>query len=91
MKQAESDQIVQAMQSKKIPVVYLLFPDEGHGFVRPPNNLAFNAVMEAFLAKHLGGRYEPIGDAFEGSTITAPAGASDIPGLPAMLPKRTEK
>jgi dipeptidyl aminopeptidase/acylaminoacyl peptidase len=91
VKQAESDQIVQAMQSKKIPVTYLLFPDEGHGFVRPPNNLAFNAVMEAFLAKHLGGRYEPIGDAFEGSTITAPAGATDIPELPAKLPKRTDK
>ena len=43
--------------------------------------MAFNAVSEAFLAKILGGRYEPIGDAFEGSTITVPAGADDVPGL----------
>jgi dipeptidyl aminopeptidase/acylaminoacyl peptidase len=85
VKQAESDQIVKAMEAKKIPVTYVLFPDEGHGFVRPPNNLAFFAVTEAFLAKHLGGRYEAIGDGFEGSTITVPAGASDIPGLPAKL------
>jgi dipeptidyl aminopeptidase/acylaminoacyl peptidase len=91
VKQAESDQIVQAMQSKNIPVTYLLFSDEGHGFVRPANNLAFNAVMEAFLAKNLGGRYEPIGDAFEGSSIAAPAGANDVPGLAAKLKERGEK
>ena len=29
----------------------------------------FNAVLEAFLAKHLGGRAEPVGDDFSGSTI----------------------
>ena len=62
------------MQAKKIPVTYVLFPDEGHGFARPANSLAFNAVAEAFLARHLGGRYEPIGTAFDGSTITVPPG-----------------
>ncbi|MEY3138593.1 MAG: hypothetical protein RL580_2325, partial [Pseudomonadota bacterium] len=41
--QAESDQIVSAMKSKGIPVTYVLFPDEGHGFARPENNIAFNA------------------------------------------------
>src|SRR5262249_6828720 len=41
VKQAESDQIVKAMQEKKIPVTYVLFPDEGHGFARPENRLAF--------------------------------------------------
>jgi dipeptidyl aminopeptidase/acylaminoacyl peptidase len=87
VKQAESDQIVKAMRMHKIPVTYVLFPDEGHGFNRPPNNLAFNAVTEAFLAKHLGGRYEAIGAAFEDSTITVPAGADDLPGLKDKLPK----
>jgi hypothetical protein len=72
-------------------VTYVLFPDEGHGFARPPNNLAFNAVTEAFLAEHLGGRYEPIGDAFAGSTITVPTGASDVPGLPAALQAHEKK
>jgi dipeptidyl aminopeptidase/acylaminoacyl peptidase len=91
VKQAESDQIVKAMQMHKIPVTYVLFPDEGHGFARPPNNLAFNAVTEAFLAKNLGGRYEAIGDGFEGSSITVPAGAEDVPGLKDKLPKTPEK
>ncbi|HWH19750.1 MAG TPA: S9 family peptidase, partial [Solirubrobacterales bacterium] len=58
VKQAESDQIVQAMQARGIPVTYVLFPDEGHGFARPENNLAFTAVAEQFLAAHLGGRAE---------------------------------
>ncbi len=84
VKQAESDQIVTAMQAKDIPVTYVLFPDEGHGFARPENKLAFNGVAEAFLAKHLGGRVEPLEDT-SGSTITIPAGSDGIPGLPRSL------
>ena len=89
VKQAESDQIVKAMQSKHIPVTYVLFPDEGHGFVRPANRLAFYAVTEAFLAKHLGGRYQPIGTAFQGSTITVPVGTRQVPELGQMLPDKS--
>jgi dipeptidyl aminopeptidase/acylaminoacyl peptidase len=81
VKQAESDQIVNAMQAKTIPVTYALFPDEGHGFARPENNIAFMAITEAFLARHLGGRAEPVGDAFTGSSVTVPQGSSLVPGL----------
>lgn len=59
VKQAESDQIVQAMRQKNIPVEYLLFADEGHGFARPENRLKFYAAAEEFLAKYLGGRSQP--------------------------------
>ncbi|MBX7246285.1 MAG: S9 family peptidase [Candidatus Sumerlaeaceae bacterium] len=59
VKQAEADQIVDAMRKKNIPVTYLLFPDEGHGFARPENRLKFYAAAEEFLAKVLGGRAEP--------------------------------
>jgi dipeptidyl aminopeptidase/acylaminoacyl peptidase len=79
--QAESDQIVEAMQAKKIPVTYVLFPDEGHGFARPENSKAFNAVAEGFLGQCLGGRVQPIGDDFAGSSITVPTGADRVPGL----------
>lgn len=85
VKQSESDQIVQAMQEKDIPVTYVLYPDEGHGFARPENNLSFFAVAEAFLASCLGGRYEPIGDDLAGSSITVPAGAGGVPGLEESL------
>lgn len=59
VKQAESEQIVEAMQAHGIPHRYLLYPDEGHGFARPENRLDFYAHAEAFLAEHLGGRCEP--------------------------------
>jgi hypothetical protein len=75
------------MSDKNIPVTYVLFPDEGHGFGRPENRQAFYAVAEAFLAKNLGGRYEPIGDDFRGSSIKAPHGAGGVPGLEEALPK----
>lgn len=60
VKQAESDQIVKAMRDNKKAVQYIVFADEGHGFVRPANSLRFFAAMEHFLAQHLGGRSEPV-------------------------------
>jgi dipeptidyl aminopeptidase/acylaminoacyl peptidase len=59
VKQAESEQIVDAMKRKGISYEYVLFPDEGHGFAKPENRLRFYAAAERFLAKHLGGRVEP--------------------------------
>jgi dipeptidyl aminopeptidase/acylaminoacyl peptidase len=59
VKQAESEQIVEAMVARGIPHEYLLYPDEGHGFAKPENRLDFYAKAEAFLAEHLGGRSEP--------------------------------
>jgi dipeptidyl aminopeptidase/acylaminoacyl peptidase len=83
VKQAESDQIVKAMQEKNIPVTYVLYPDEGHGFARPENRFSFFAVAEAFFSRHLGGEMEPVGEAFEGSSIEIPSGRDEVPGLPA--------
>jgi dipeptidyl aminopeptidase/acylaminoacyl peptidase len=85
VKQLEADQIVKAMTEKKIPVTYVLYPDEGHGFRRPENNKSFNAVTEAFLAEQLGGRFEPVGGDFKGATITVPQGAEHVPGLEEAL------
>ncbi len=58
VKQAESDQIVVAMRELGLPVEYLVAEDEGHGFAKPVNNMAFLAAAEKFLANHLGGRYQ---------------------------------
>jgi len=60
---AESDQIVAGMRKNNKPVEYYVFPDEGHGFARPENRMAFNAASEEFLAKYLAGRFEPPTDA----------------------------
>lgn len=77
----ESEQIVDAMAARKIPVTYVVFPDEGHGFARPVNNIAFNAVTENFLAQCLGGRAEAIGNAVKASTAQVKHGAEFAPGL----------
>jgi len=55
---AESDQIVVALRDRGFPVQYINAPDEGHGFARPENNMAFVAATEKFLAQHIGGRYQ---------------------------------
>ena len=81
VKQSESDQIVAAMQGHGIPVTYVLFPDEGHGFHRPENNIAFNAIVEGFLATNLGGRSEPADEVLAASTAQIPAGREFIAGL----------
>jgi dipeptidyl aminopeptidase/acylaminoacyl peptidase len=65
VKQAESEQIVEAMRRAGKPVEYILYADEGHGFARPENDLHCNAHTEAFLARHLGSRCEPL-EAIEG-------------------------
>jgi dipeptidyl aminopeptidase/acylaminoacyl peptidase len=59
VKKQESDQIVHAMREKELPVEYIVFPDEGHGFARPENSMRFWAATEDFLAKYMGGRAEP--------------------------------
>lgn len=90
VKQSEADQIVSAMEKHNIPVAYVLFPDEGHGFVRPENRLAFYAATEAFLARHLGGQAEPIGDALEGSSIQVPTGSDQLDGVDEALSAAAE-
>ena len=90
VKQAESDQIVQRMEEKKIPVTYVLYPDEGHGFARPQNRMSFYAIAEHFLATNLGGRTEAYGDDFNGSSVTVPAGADLVPGLKEAVESKAE-
>ena len=78
---AESEQMVAALQKRDVSVTYVIFADEGHGFVRPENQLAFYAVAEAFLAKHLGGRAQPVEGDFAGSSIQVPTGARSGAGI----------
>jgi dipeptidyl aminopeptidase/acylaminoacyl peptidase len=63
--QDESEQIVAAMEAKGIPYEYVLFEDEGHGFLKSENRLKFYAIAEKFLADNLGGVYEPLPEEVE--------------------------
>ena len=66
-------------------MTYVLYKDEGHGFVRPENRLSFYSITEAFLKEHLGGSYQPIGQDFAGANLTVPAGSNQVPGLEEAL------
>lgn len=72
VKEAESEQIVNAMKQAGKPVEYVLYTDEGHGFARPENRLHFYAIAEEFLAKYLGGRFEPAGNIANHSGVVNP-------------------
>jgi dipeptidyl aminopeptidase/acylaminoacyl peptidase len=83
VKQTESEQIVAAMKAHRLPVTYIVFPDEGHGFARPENNTVFFGAAEAFLSAHLGGSYLPLTKGeVEASTMKIKDGKDGIPGLP---------
>jgi dipeptidyl aminopeptidase/acylaminoacyl peptidase len=53
--QVESDEIVEAVRANGVPVEYIVFPDEGHGFVKRENEeRGYRAIVE-FLDRHLRG------------------------------------
>jgi dipeptidyl aminopeptidase/acylaminoacyl peptidase len=99
VKQAESDQIVAAARARGLPVTYVLYPDEGHGFSLPANRISSYAIVEAFLAEHLGNsggssggasggpRFEPIGDDLKSASLQV-QGAQHVPGLESALKAR---
>lgn len=51
--QVESDEIVAAVKQNNIPVEYLVFPDEGHGFVKKENEMKGYSGVLTFLDQHL--------------------------------------
>ena len=50
---AESDEIVAAVKANNVPVEYVLFEDEGHGFSRKENRIDGYGKVMIFLDKYL--------------------------------------
>ncbi|MCJ7821089.1 MAG: prolyl oligopeptidase family serine peptidase [Bacteroidales bacterium] len=59
MLQAESDEIVAAVKANNVPVEYIIFPDEGHGFRKKDNEIKAGAQILSFLDKYLKGAESP--------------------------------
>lgn len=53
--QVESDEIVAAAKANNVPVEYVIFPDEGHGFVKKENNIKASDEVLKFLDRYLKG------------------------------------
>jgi dipeptidyl aminopeptidase/acylaminoacyl peptidase len=51
--QVESDEIVEAMKKNNVPVEYVVFPDEGHGFKKKENEIKGYGAILTFLDKYL--------------------------------------
>ncbi len=51
--QVESDEIVAAVQKNKVPVDYVIFPDEGHGFRKKDNQIKGYGQIKQFLDTYL--------------------------------------
>ncbi|HEX8900156.1 S9 family peptidase [Vitreimonas sp.] len=53
--QVESDELVAAVRANNVPVEYVLFPDEGHGFLRKENRITAQEAYLRFLDQYLRG------------------------------------
>ena len=51
--QIESDEIVEAVKKNNVPVEYVVFPDEGHGFVKKENEIRGYGQILKFLDQYL--------------------------------------
>lgn len=67
--QVESDEIVAAARAKGVPVEYVVFPDEGHGFVKKENEIKGYSAVIAFLDQHLKGGPPVPGDSASGMPV----------------------
>jgi dipeptidyl aminopeptidase/acylaminoacyl peptidase len=56
--QVESDEIVEAVRANEVPVKYVLFPDEGHGFSKRENKIRASEAYLSFLDTYLKGHSE---------------------------------
>jgi dipeptidyl aminopeptidase/acylaminoacyl peptidase len=52
----EAEQVVNSLKKHGVPVEYILFPDEGHGFRKTPNRIRANVAMVEWFEKHLQAR-----------------------------------
>ncbi len=50
----EAEQVVESLKKRGVPVEYILFPDEGHGFQKLPNRIRANVALVKWFAKWLG-------------------------------------
>ncbi|MGZ8337275.1 MAG: alpha/beta fold hydrolase [Allosphingosinicella sp.] len=60
--QVESDELVAAVRASQVPVEYIVFPDEGHGFLRKENRVNASEAYLRFLDQHLRGTTSAAGN-----------------------------
>jgi dipeptidyl aminopeptidase/acylaminoacyl peptidase len=84
----QTKDFVAAIKTNKGPVAYALYRDGGDRFATVPERMSFAALSSAFLSKCLGGRADPIGPDFRGSSLQIVEGGALIPDLANALTPR---
>ena len=51
----EAEQVVDSLKARGVPVEYVLFPDEGHGFLKIANRITATVAIVRWFVEHLGG------------------------------------
>ena len=54
----EAEQVVEKLRERNVPVEYMLFPDEGHGFRKQENRIATALAIVSWFGKYLMDRQE---------------------------------
>ena len=49
----EAEQVVESLKKRGVPVEYVLFPDEGHGFLKTENRIRWTVAVVKWFSKHL--------------------------------------
>ncbi len=52
----EAEQVVNSLERRGVPVAYVLFPDEGHGFTKTANRIRSEVAIVRWFAEHLQAR-----------------------------------
>ncbi len=77
--QVESDELVAGVKKNSVPVEYIIFPDEGHGFLRKENRITASNAFVAFLDQYLKGAKPPEGAYASPAAPAAPAAPTAPP------------
>lgn len=79
--QPQMGDMAQALAAKGKEVVYFYYPEEVHDYRQPQSWISFWAIAEQFLAQHLGGRSQPVGDDLAEGGLVVEVGEEFVKGL----------
>jgi dipeptidyl aminopeptidase/acylaminoacyl peptidase len=79
--QPQMGDMAQALQKKGNEVVYFYYPEEVHDYQYPESWISFWAITEPFLARHLGGKTQPLGDDLKNAGLVVEVGEEFVKGL----------
>ena len=79
--QPQMGDMAAALERAGKEVVYFYYPEEGHDYALAESWISFWAISEQFLAEHLGGKAQPVGEDLENGGFVVEVGKGYVEGL----------